>query len=186
MICSVEGCSKHAHARGICMAHYRRWMLYGHPLAGGPTRGHAQNFIEHALQHDGDECLIWPYARTDGGYAEVKWKGRMRIASRVVCEETHGDPPTPKHEAAHSCNNGHLGCVNNKHVSWKTKEENELDKIENGTFMGGETNIGAKLTKREVRLIRLLGGIMMQKEIGNVFGVGHAQVSRILSGKRWR
>lgn len=34
--CSIEGCERLIVARKLCGAHYRRWHLYGDPLAGGP------------------------------------------------------------------------------------------------------------------------------------------------------
>jgi hypothetical protein len=39
--CTVEGCKKPHEARGLCVAHYRRWQLYGDPQhvvgrKGGP------------------------------------------------------------------------------------------------------------------------------------------------------
>jgi len=34
-MCSVEGCEKTTHAKGLCQAHYRRLQRYGDPLAKG-------------------------------------------------------------------------------------------------------------------------------------------------------
>ena len=33
-ICSVDGCGKHAHSRGWCEPHYRRWLRNGSPTGG--------------------------------------------------------------------------------------------------------------------------------------------------------
>lgn len=33
-MCSIEGCGKPTHARGLCAAHYRRWQRHGDPLGG--------------------------------------------------------------------------------------------------------------------------------------------------------
>lgn len=37
-ICTIEGCDKHATARGWCGKHYRRWTRYGDPTALAPRR----------------------------------------------------------------------------------------------------------------------------------------------------
>ena len=59
-------------------------------------------------------------ARKDGKYATVP---------RIVCEEVHGPPPTPKHQAAHNTPNGCIGslCVNGEHLRWATAHENHMD-----------------------------------------------------------
>lgn len=36
--CSIDGCAKKHNARGLCHAHYRRWLLYGDPEAGALPR----------------------------------------------------------------------------------------------------------------------------------------------------
>jgi hypothetical protein len=55
---------------------------------------------------------------------------KAALMSRLVCEETHGLPPTPKHDAAHKTRSGCLGklCVNPWHIRWATRSENERDK----------------------------------------------------------
>lgn len=37
--CSVPRCREGHEARGYCVAHYRRWRLYGDPTAGAPPGG---------------------------------------------------------------------------------------------------------------------------------------------------
>ncbi|WP_292637037.1 hypothetical protein [Mesorhizobium sp.] len=65
--------------------------------------------------------------------------GKCRRVSRLVCEEVHGPPPSPDHEAAHSCDNGDLGCATKRHLSWKTPKENTADKFkERGIFPSAE------------------------------------------------
>lgn len=33
-----------------------------------------------------------------------------------MCELVYGKPPMPKHQAAHNCGKGNLGCINPKHL----------------------------------------------------------------------
>jgi hypothetical protein len=104
----------------------------------------------------------------------------------VVCETVHGPAPTAKHEAAHSCGNGHLGCVSPHHLSWKTPIENAADKLNHGTNPNGENNGQSKLTAENVSSIRQLAGILAQRKIAERFGVSQSAVSLIVSGRNWR
>src|SRR5579859_4466599 len=39
--------------------------------------------------------------------------------ARVVCEAYHGPPPTPQHEAGHTCPDGeNARCINPRHLAW--------------------------------------------------------------------
>lgn len=186
-ICSVENCNKPLSGHGLCEMHRRRWRKYGDPLA----RRKAENgelerwLMEVALPYEGDECLRWPFSVDRQGYGIVTVNGSHQIASRVVCERAHGAPPTPLHHAAHSCNRGHEGCVNKRHLSWKTRAENEADKVANGTSNRGERCGSAKLTEDQVLQIRRLDGQFSHAEIAVQFGVARQTISKIISGDRW-
>lgn len=80
------------------------------------------------VAHEGDDCLIWPFNRNDRGYGQLSMGGKIQRAHRVMCELVHGKPPTSKHQASHSCGNGHLGCVHPKHLRWATNSENQLER----------------------------------------------------------
>jgi len=41
-----------------------------------------------------------------------------------MCRLANGDPALPWLEASHTCEQGHLGCVNPKHLEWETHYEN--------------------------------------------------------------
>jgi hypothetical protein len=185
-LCSVPGCGKPLNSRGWCIAHYRRWQWNGDPLAGRTPDGDPEQFYRNVvLAYSGDECLKWPYARNSRGYPQMKLNGRFRLLARVLCEAVHGPAPTPEHEAAHSCGNGHEGCLTQGHLSWKTPVENAADRVTHGTETIGERHGMAKLTKSEVRLIRSLGGEVSQRALAARFGVSQGQIHRILSGKSW-
>lgn len=72
-----------------------------------------------------------------------------------MCQKAHGDPPSPKHDAAHSCGRGHEGCVNPNHLSWKTKKQNQADRITHGTshlhILTRDETTGRFTGKREAR-----------------------------------
>lgn len=111
-VCCIANCSKRHYAKGFCQAHYERSRRHGDPLAGRTAQGEPEKFLrEVVLPYDGDECLLWPFARSRGGYGKIAVNSRLRTVSRLICEDAHGPPPTAIHEAAHSCGKGHLGCV---------------------------------------------------------------------------
>ena len=67
-------------------------------------------------------CLIWPFAKSQTGYAI--FGNPLRKVHRLMCEHRHGPAPTPQHHAAYSCDRGHDACVNPHHVDWKILSEN--------------------------------------------------------------
>lgn len=109
-------------------------------------------WIRDHLEYPHDYCLIWPFARGDNGYGSFGRQGKFIYTHRYICELVKGPPPTPEHQAAHSCGRGHEGCVNPKHLSWKTRAENQLDRREHGT----ENRVWNKLTPDDVAEIRRL------------------------------
>lgn len=183
-LCSIEGCGKPRLARGWCGAHYQRWERHGDPFTiTGTINGAALKWLMEHWDTDSDGCLIWPFARTKG-YGTVWFEGRQKLVSRVVCERLHGPPPTPKHQAAHLCGKGHLGCITRNHLVWKTSRENELDRLSHGTRCRGEQN-GSKLTEAQVRDIRKRPASISLREIANEFGVAVQTISRIRLRVRW-
>lgn len=183
-ICTIDGCDKLQRARGYCHPHLSRWYRYGDPLAGRIDCGAAMVFLETTvIPFEGDECLIWPYGRDGGGYGKVVHNGRPRNAHRVACEIVHGLPPTPKHEAAHSCGKGHEGCVNPRHLEWKTRKENHADKLAHGTHSRGERHGAAKLTAAQVLEIR--ASTRPLRELAEKYGITQSAVSSIKLRKNW-
>lgn len=188
-VCEVEGCDKPVSARSLCITHYCRLKRIDSLEPIYNKKVTQLDFIHNvALKHESDECLTWPFGKNWAGYAVIrKYNGKnMVIVSRLVCELAHGSPPTPKHEAAHSCGNGHEACVNQRHLSWKTPKENFADRIIHGNHPSGERNPNATLSDDEAKRIRELKGILPQREIAKIFGISQTQVSLIQSGKIWR
>lgn len=190
--CSIDGCERPVEAKGLCPAHYTRAMKNGgDPLAQvplGTRRGFPLKFIqETAMQYTGDQCLIWPYFRTKKGYGRVRVDGKNEYAHREVCLRRHGPPPTPEHESGHTCGNGHLGCVNQMHLVWKTPTQNQEDRVLHGTSNRGERHNMVTLTESCVRRIRVLlaEGRLQQKVIAEMFGVSAATITDIKTEKSW-
>lgn len=200
-ICSIPDCGKLSKQKGWCWGHYYRWRKYGDPLkmVAKTLPGEARKFYNDVvLKFDGDECLLWPYARAgykynEGGGYGILGSGTNRTplqVHRLVCEAFNGVPPTPKHQAAHNC--GNSLCVNHQHLRWATPTENMADTIRHGTrsrigvYQRPKTRVtkASKLTDDDVRQIRKLAGAMLHRDIATQFGISRGAVSAIVLRER--
>lgn len=181
-LCSVPDCGKKHHSNNYCRSHNARWRAHGDPFAGRAANGEPLAWLQRHRRYTGDDCLIWPFARTDKGYAKYRDTG----AYRVLCAMVYGPPPSPAHDAAHSCGNGPGGCVNPQHLRWATKAENSADRLAHGTAFVGTKNLNAKITDADVGVIISLRGRMRQADVGARFGISQSQVGRIQRGEAWR
>lgn len=141
--------------------------------------GETIKWIRANASYQGDDCLFWPFSRGDG-YGSFGFEGKNYRAHRFMCQLVNGPPPTPLHQAAHSCGNGRNGCMTPRHLSWKTNGENQLDRRQHGT-----TN-RSKLTAEDDAKIREMAKTMTQMQIAAVFGVTHSTVQYRLYGGSYR
>lgn len=137
---------------------------------------------EVVLEHQSDACLIWPYGLDGRGYPFLKVNRRRVIGTRHICTLTHGAPPSPTHQAAHSC--GNPSCVNPRHLRWATPKENVADKLLHGTDNTGSRNGRAKLNEDMVRAIRC--DRRRRTEIAASYGVSDTTIRQIKDGTSWR
>ena len=182
--CSVENCPRAPLRRKMCGMHYARFRRLGDPLAGGIFHGEPLKFVETAVQAKTKLCILWPFGKNTDGYGVV-WDGtRVRSASSLVCERTHGPRP-PRHEASHSCGIRH--CVNPAHLRWDTHKGNMDDRERHGTVphTRGEDQGSAKLTEAVVRAIRADNRQTRQVDLAKKYGVGQATISRVLLRLSW-
>lgn len=180
-LCSVPGCYAPCRGRSrFCPIHYFRWKHSGNPLGGGRGQSFYRDIVLH---YEGDECLIWPYATTPTGYGRLRIGGRWQIVSHAVCEEVNGQPPTPLHQAAHTCGKGHLGCVAKRHVEWKTAKENSDDRVRHGTLARGENMGTAKLTEGDVSAIR--ASKETSKTLAGRYNVSSSTVRAVRNRRIW-
>lgn len=136
---------------------------------------------------DGLGCIIWPFLSTAGGYGVlgrvIDGKATGTPASRWLCEMINGKPPPGEWFAAHTCGRGKSGCVTPEHLEWKTRQENEADKVTHGSILKGERNGNAKLTKADIRAI--LVDTRPATHISEDYPVSTMTVNRIKRGKAW-
>jgi hypothetical protein len=150
--------------------------------------GEARAFLDDIVARRSEihGCVFWPFSRDVKGYAKINVSGKPNNAHRVVCAEVNGPPPTSKHQAAHSCGNGKLGCVGPNCLRWATQVENEADKVAHGTRLTGSDVGNSKLTIDDVRKIHVLRAQgMTQEEIAATMNVRRQQVGRVADGSRW-
>jgi hypothetical protein len=149
-----------------------------------PGQGKGLRFLREHVAYDGDDCLIWPLGRNANGHGQVSIKGRVRRAHRVMCCMAHGEPPTPSHEAAHSCGRGHDACVNPRHLSWKTREENQADRYAHQRLPPRRVRV--KLTREQVAEIRVLAAAgATNTELAARFNVSRPNIRQVVKGQTW-
>lgn len=132
-----------------------------------------------------EECITWPYRYTKGRPQVKLGKKYYLNVCRLLCEGLHGPAPTDEHHAAHSCGNGHLGCVNPQHLSWKTPKENSQDRYLHGTDQANERNPMAKLTMEKAEEIRARSLGTSTLDLAKEFGVSKSTIGKIVAGKAW-
>lgn len=130
------------------------------------------------IGHQGQECLLWPFAFCTPGYGIFMHQKTNHRAHRYMCEAVHGPAPE-SYQAAHSC--GNRRCVNLQHLSWKSAAENQADRHLHGTNNKGRS----KLTLAQARQIRSLKGVETSIVTTAKYGVTESNVRSIQSGNSW-
>lgn len=181
-ICIIEGCNNPHEAKGLCRAHYLRLRRHGNPSKGMPFRGANLEWLQSIRNTRSPDCIIMA-GSTEGRYLRVTFEGRRWGAHHLICVWTHGEPPTPQHEAAHSC--GRPSCCNPGHLRWASPAENSADRLLHGTDARGEKSATAKLTAEQVRAIRRLKGRVSQADLAALTGCYFNHVGKIQRGEIW-
>lgn len=183
--CEVPACDRAVHGAGYCLNHLRRFRRHGTATGGRPSRGAGEAFLERLLARAADgNCVNWPYGTNGEGYGILKIAGTRQYAHRLVCERRHGPPP-PDHQAAHSCGNGHLGCVAPWHLSWKTRAGNTADSIAHGVIARGSRHGRAKLSEQDVLAIRRQRLTDTRAVVAARFGVSPGAIGKIDRREKW-
>lgn len=187
-LCVVATCRQVVEAYGYCRNHSRRLKKYGDPLAGPTFRGAPRAWLEAHRSHTGAGCLVWPFHRKANGYGELTLRdgSRQRLyAHREMCILANGNPPSPEHEAAHSCGKGHEGCVHPQHLRWDTARGNCADRLIHGTDTRGVRNGRAKLSEDDVRAIRAMASGMTLTAIAHQFSISVKTAWSIVERQTW-
>ena len=137
---------------------------------------------------DPEECWNWTASIDSSGYGQIGYEHRLIHAQRLSWIIHNGEIPKGIC-VLHKCDNP--PCVNPSHLFLGTHQDNSDDKRAKGrggyTGVLGSKHPAAKLTEENVLEIRHLypSGKFTQKELGEMYGVVHTAISRIINRKRW-
>jgi hypothetical protein len=128
------------------------------------------------------------YVRTDGYRMYILRDGNRshhRKAHQLVARAFIGPKPDDgRWEVCHAD-----GTRTNDHwtnLRWGTSADNKADMVHHRTRMHGETHANSKLSAADVAAIRRrVASGEVQRRIGEEYGIGQAQVSRLANGKQW-
>lgn len=141
-----------------------------------PGRGHDKSLS--AAPHS-RKCVP-----DDLGYQRITFWADGKLASRLVHHlvlEAFVGPKPPGQEGLHGDDNPSNNTLSN--LSWGTHQQNEDDKVARGRSRPGARNGMAKLSDKQVDLVRASTGTC--KAVGTAFGVSAATVSMIRNGQRY-
>lgn len=179
--CSIDGCEKFAHGRGLCTTHYQRLTRTGSAILSVKTE--AERFWAKVTIAGPDECWLWTAATYRNGYGAFGVSGRARRmtgAHRFAYELTHGPIPDDL-LVCHTCDV--RACVNPAHLFLGTHRDNLTDMATKGRSTRGVKNTQAKLTEAEVLAIRADG--RFGREVAADYGVSEGTIYNIWHRRTW-
>lgn len=139
--CSIDGCARHLHARGLCEMHYRRLSRRGHAGPAAPQRearrtaaGSDRERFFAGIEVAPNDCWLWTGGLDGNGYGQFTADGRTMRVHRWAYEVLAGrDVPDGMH-VDHRCHNAdpicpsgacpHKRCANPDHLEVVTFPEN--------------------------------------------------------------
>jgi len=188
-MCTIHGCTSAVAAKGLCWRHYNSSRKYGDPFKARSraANGEGKAWIEEHAGHKGSDCLIWPFSSPGKRpVGRIKVGDRYESSYRYMCILAHGSPPIGKGLAAHSCGQGHAGCVNPNHLRWADPQGNMDDKEKHGTLPRGEGCYNAKLSRADIQFIRENAGRVANRSLAEMFSIHEVTVGQIIHRKRWK
>ncbi len=141
------------------------------------------------LDLDPEECHVPTfYKPSRNGYYCTSFKGAGRGLHVLAWMLTSGRSPKKGEVVRHLCSGGRRGCCNPHHVTIGTQSQNCADASWRGQaeMPLGENHYNSRLVREDVREIRRLHREgLLQREIGEQFGIHQVHVSMIVTGKIW-
>lgn len=130
-----------------------------------------------------DSCWLWNGLKRRNGYGFIKYKGKSIAVHRFLWMTFFG-PLTYDQVCCHKCDV--RNCINPAHIFIGTRDENQKDMKAKGRAASGSKNGTAKLTEKDIPVIRkLYSDGIYQKDIAKKYGVTQTIISSIVLGKTW-
>lgn len=147
------------------------------------TRANPHDWLKAHAEHQGDDCLLWPFCCDRQGYPLVFVNGKTKWAHHEMCQLAHGPRPSARHKAARSC--GGLGskCVSPTHTNWRTESEIQTAANARRRAAGTYKPVRWKLTRAQVQQIQDLKPQGNSRRVAVKFGVDR-QTIRLIWTKR--
>ena len=147
-----------------------------------------QQFKDRIGLTDSNGCWPWTGNLTSrDARAYIWWKGKTRIAARVMMIDILGYTLQTNECVLHTCDNP--ACINPDHLYIGTQSDNAKDrqsrnrnKAFNKTFKG-EANGASKLTKLQAQ--EILDSSESYKTLAQKFAVGRSNIGSIKRGVTW-
>lgn len=132
--------------------------------------------IESKISRSGN-CHEWQGRTNKWGHARIRFKNKKILAHRAIWVIENGE--IGNSQVNHNC--GNPKCLNTDHLYVGSQAENAQDMAKHGNQRN------QKLTPSDVREIRkrYTDDDVTQSELGDEYGVGQHQISRIVNGERW-
>lgn len=122
--CTLDGCEKLIHAKGLCQGHYTQ-QARGQVFRPLQARSHdltlEQRMFKKVHKGGANGCWEWTGATDRKGYGRIKISKRMRGAHRIAWEMANGPIPDGM-DIDHRCANP--SCVNPEHLRVVTRSQN--------------------------------------------------------------
>lgn len=185
--CKVEGCERPNYGKGLCKVHWQRLTVYGRLTNLTPEVRFFAKVNKDGPVHPvlGSRCWLWTGHKTALGYGRVGLNKTTMPATHAAWFFEHGEYPSPLW-ALHKCDNP--PCVNPEHLFLGTVQDNTADMDRKGRRVStpGEASPHARITERDVRVIRELSAQGISKaEIGRRFRLCASHVGKIVERKKW-
>lgn len=192
--CTIQGCIRVIHARGLCGKHYQRyWKSSGFrkqeipdPEARFWSKVDTNGPIPHHCRERG-ACWGWKPPLRKDGYAQLRIDGVEVLAHRFSWE-LHNGPVPEGMLVCHHCDNPQ--CTNPDHLFLGTVADNSADMVSKDRWNGptGENHPQARLSANDVREIRdrFATGNVSKSQLASEYPVTAVMIGKIVRRERWK
>lgn len=132
-------------------------------------------------------CWIWNGGKNSAGYGCYGRNNRMYLVHRFSLENKIGRCLTTREDARHVCPGlPNRACYNPHHLDVGSRKENMQDMVRVGRSQPGVKNYHSKLTDKDILCIRSLRGMLLLRELAELYEVDQALISMIVNRKIWK